>query len=99
MLKFAANLSMMFPELDVPDRFMAARKAGFTAVEFLRPYSIPIADVRQWIDDAGVELILINSPPGDPDAGERGLAALPGRQGDFRESLDLALEYAPSPVA
>jgi hydroxypyruvate isomerase len=94
MLKFAANLSMMFPELEPPARFQAARAAGFEAVEFLRPYGTPVADVRQWIDDAGVELILLNSPPGDADAGEKGLAALPGRQGDFRESLDMALEYA-----
>lgn len=94
MLKFAANVSMMFPELEPPARFQAARAAGFEAVEYLRPYGTPVAEVRQWIDDAGVELILLNSPPGDADAGEKGLAALPGRQGDFRESLDQALEYA-----
>jgi hydroxypyruvate isomerase len=92
MPRFAANLSLMFPERDVPDRFRAARDAGFTAVEFLRPYTYPIADVRRWLDDAGLELILINSPVGS--AGERGLAALPGREADFRAILDQALDYA-----
>jgi hydroxypyruvate isomerase len=94
MPRFAANLSMMFPELEESQRFQAARKAGFTAVEFLRPYNHPIAEVRQWLDDAGLEMILLNSPMGNPDAGERGLGALPGRQADFRASLEQALDYA-----
>lgn len=94
MPKFAANLSMMFSELEPPDRFRAAREVGFTAVEFLRPYSYPVADVRQWLGDAGLQMVLINAPMGDAEAGERGLAALPGRQSAFRESLELALEYA-----
>jgi hydroxypyruvate isomerase len=94
MPKFAANLSMMFPELEEPERFAAARDAGFTAVEFLRPYAHPIAEVRRWLDDAGLQLILLNSPAGDPARNDRGLAALPGREADFRASLDLTLEYA-----
>jgi hydroxypyruvate isomerase len=94
MPRFAANLSMMFPELEEPARFDAARKAGFTAVEFLRPYNHPVAEVRHWLDDAGLQLILINSPAGDPARGDRGLAALPGREADFRASLDQTLEYA-----
>jgi 2-dehydrotetronate isomerase len=94
MPRFAANLSMMFPEYEEPQRFEAARKAGFTACEFLRPYNHAIADVRRWLDDAGMELVLLNSPMGNQDAGERGLGALPGRQEDFRASLDQALDYA-----
>jgi hydroxypyruvate isomerase len=94
MLKFAANLSLMFPELEEPARFEAAAKAGFKAVEYLRPYAHPIADVRRWLDDAGLDLILINSPMGNPEAGERGLACLPGREADFRKSFDLTMEYA-----
>ena len=94
MPKFAANLSTMFPEFEVPARFAAARDVGFGAVEFLRPYTFPLASVRQWLDDSGLEMLLLNSPPGDSDAGEKGRAALPGREGEFRESLDLALEYA-----
>jgi hydroxypyruvate isomerase len=94
MPRFNANLSMMFPELEEPKRFEAARIAGFTAVEFLRPYNHPIADMRRWLDDAGLEMVLINSPMGNPEKGERGLGALPGRQADFRASLDQALDYA-----
>ncbi len=94
MPKFAANLSMMFPELEEPQRFAAARKAGFTAVEFLRPYAHPVAEVRRWLDDAGLEMILLNTPSGDASKGERGLGALPGREADFRTSFEKALEYA-----
>jgi hydroxypyruvate isomerase len=94
MPRFNANISMMFPELEEPARFEAAHKAGFTAVEFLRPYNHPIAEMRRWLDDAGLEMVLINSPMGNPEAGERGLGSLPGRQADFRASLEQALDYA-----
>jgi hydroxypyruvate isomerase len=94
MPRFNANISMMFPELEEPARFEAARKAGFTAVEFLRPYNHPVAAMRRWLDDAGLEMVLINSPMGNPEAGERGLGSLPGRQADFRASLEQALDYA-----
>ena len=94
MPRFAANLSTMFPELPLAERFRAARETGFRAVEVLRPYDHPVAEVKGWLDAAGLELILINTLPGDPDAGERGLAALPGREADFRAIFDQALEYA-----
>jgi hydroxypyruvate isomerase len=94
MPKFAANLSMMFPELEPPARFRVARDAGFTAVEYLRPYAHKLEEMRGWLADASLELVLINSPAGNAEAGERGLAALPGREADFRESFNLALEYA-----
>jgi len=94
MLRFAANLSMMFPELEPAERFAAARRAGFAAVEYLRPYEFPLADVKRWAKDAGVEMILLNSPLGNAAAGERGLGVLPGREADFREGLELTLDYA-----
>ena len=94
MPKFAANLSLMFPELEPAKRFQAARDAGFSAVEYLRPYEFPLDDVWRWKDDAGVELILLNSPLGNPQAGERGLGVLPDRRDAFREGLELTLEYA-----
>jgi hydroxypyruvate isomerase len=94
MPRFAANLTTMFPELPLAERFRAARDVGFTAVELLRPYDHPIADVKGWLDDAELELILINTLPGDPDTEERGLAALPGREADFRTIFDQALDYA-----
>ena len=62
---------MMFGELPVAERFAAARKAGFRAVEYLAPYADPIAEVRRWIEDAGVEMILLNTLPGDAEAGDR----------------------------
>jgi hydroxypyruvate isomerase len=94
MPKFAANLSMMFPELEPAERFAAARDAGFKAVEYLRPYEFPLADIKRWLTDAGLELILLNSPLGNVEAGDRGLGVLPGREADFREGLELTLEYA-----
>jgi len=94
MPKFAANLSTMFTELEPPARFQAAADVGFDTVEFLRPYAWPVAEVKQWLDDAGLRMILLNTSPGDPDKGERGLAALPGREAEFRETFDQALEYA-----
>jgi hydroxypyruvate isomerase len=94
MPKFAANLSMMFPELEASGRFQAARDAGFTAVEYLRPYEFALDDVKRWKEDAGLELILLNSPLGNPKAGERGLGVLPGREADFRDGLNLTMDYA-----
>jgi hydroxypyruvate isomerase len=94
MPRFAANVSLMFQELEVPQRFAAAGEAGFKAVEFLRPYAHPIRDVQGWLKDARLQLILINAPSGDPAADERGLAALPGRHHAFRESFERALDYA-----
>lgn len=94
MPKFAANVSMMFGELPVEERFAAARRAGFEAVEYLQPYADPVAEVRSWLDDADVAMILLNTVPGDAEAGERGLGAVPGREADFREHFEQALEYA-----
>jgi hydroxypyruvate isomerase len=94
MPKFAANLSLMFPELEPAERFGAARSCGFTAVEYLRPYEHPLDDVQHWVREAGVELILLNSPMGDATKGERGLGVLPGREADFRDGLELTLDYA-----
>ena len=94
MPRFAANLSMMFNELAFLDRFAAARKAGFEAVEFLFPYDYPAAELRRRLDDNGLTQALFNMPPGDWQAGERGIAALPGRQAAFRDGVKRALDYA-----
>ncbi len=94
MPRFAANLSMMFTEVPFPQRFAAAAHAGFTAVEFLFPYDHSPADVSQWLRDNSLESVLFNFWPGDWAAGERGLAALPRREAQFRESVARALEYA-----
>lgn len=94
MPKFAANLTMMFTEVPFPQRFAAAAKAGFSAVEFLFPYDYAPAEVAGWLRENHLENALFNLPPGDWAAGERGLAALPGREAEFRASVARALEYA-----
>jgi len=92
--KFAANLSMMFNEHDFPNRFAAAAKAGFDAVEFLFPYDYSPAEVAQWHKENNLKNVLFNLPPGDWAAGERGIAALPGREAEFRAGVAKAVEYA-----
>ena len=94
MPRFAANISMLFPELPFLDRFEAAAAAGFKGVEFLFPYEYPASEILKRIDACGLTLALFNLPPGDWAAGERGLAALPGREKDFASALELAIEYA-----
>lgn len=94
MPRFAANLSWLFTELDFPDRFQAAARAGFEAVEFLFPYDYTPETVARWQRDAGVQTVLFNLPPGIWQNGERGLAAQPGRELDFRVSVELALLHA-----
>ncbi|MEK9724704.1 MAG: TIM barrel protein, partial [Rhodospirillaceae bacterium] len=94
MLNFAANLTMMFNELPFRDRFGAAKTAGFSGVEFLFPYDDPAAEIASRLDDNGLTQALFNLPPGDWAAGDRGMAALPGREDAFRASIDLALAYA-----
>lgn len=94
MPKFAANLSMMFNEVPFLDRFAAAADCGFTAVEYLFPYDHPAELVAEHLQAAGLAQALFNMPPGDWAAGERGMAALPGREADFAAALDTAISYA-----
>ena len=94
MPRFAANLTMMFNETDFLDRFAAAAAAGFKAVEFLFPYEFEPEVIRAQLEAAGLTQALFNLPPGDWAAGERGLAALAGREAEFRQSVDTALRYA-----
>jgi hydroxypyruvate isomerase len=92
--RFAANLSMMFNEVAFLDRFAAARAAGFEGVEFLFPYDYPAADLRTRLSEEGLTQVLFNMPPGDWANGDRGMASVPGRQVEFRESVKKALDYA-----
>jgi hydroxypyruvate isomerase len=94
MPRFAANLSMMYTEVPFLERFAAAARDGFTAVEFLFPYAHPPEEVAARLRDAGLELVLFNFPAGDWDGGERGLASLPGREADFASAIKEALRYA-----
>ena len=86
-LKFAANLSMLYPDRPFLDRFAAARAAGFTAVEFLFPYEFGQQAIRQRLDEHGLQVVLFNIFPGDLAAGERGFLSHPGRQADYRRTL------------
>lgn len=94
MPRFAANLSMLYPEHDFLDRFGAAARDGFKAVEFLFPYAYEPAVLAQRLADHGLQQVLFNAPPGDWDAGERGVACLPGREDEFRRAFEQALLYA-----
>jgi hydroxypyruvate isomerase len=94
MPKFAANLSMLYPELAFLDRFEAAAQDGFKAVEYLFPYAFEPAEIAARLTAHGLQQVLFNAPPGDWDAGERGLACRPGREAEFRTGFALALDYA-----
>jgi len=94
MPRLAANLSFLFTEHAFLDRFAAAAAAGFRGVEFLFPYDHAPEALARALDDAGLEAVLFNLAPGDWQAGERGLAALPGREADFEEALAQAVDYA-----
>jgi hydroxypyruvate isomerase len=94
MPKFSANLSMMFQEAPFLDRFGAAAKAGFKAVEFMFPYEYAATDLRRVLSDNGLALVLINMPAGNFAAGERGFAVDPARREEFRDAVSLAVKYA-----
>jgi hydroxypyruvate isomerase len=96
MPKFAANLTMLFTEVPFLERFEKAHKAGFKAVEYLFPYSFEPQELAGKLKQFEFEQALFNMPPGDWDAGERGFAAIPGREDEFRASVEIALVYAKS---
>jgi len=94
MPQFAANLSMLYNDVDFLDRFAAAAGDGFKAVEYLFPYAFPAQELAVCLKSNGLQQVLFNAPPGDWDAGERGIACLPGREAEFREGIGQALAYA-----
>ena len=91
MPNFAANLSMLFTEHYFLDRFNAAAACGFKGVEFLFPYEWPANEIRSALTENNLKQALFNMPPGDWNAGYRGLGAIPGRESEFFSSLNLAL--------
>ncbi|MFA5704436.1 MAG: 2-oxo-tetronate isomerase [Advenella sp.] len=94
MLKFAANLSMMYTEVPFLERFALAANDQFKGVEFLFPYAYSAAEIARQLSYNGLEQVLFNAVPGNWDAGERGLACLPGRQAECLAGVEKALEYA-----
>lgn len=94
MPRFAANLTLMFPERHFLARFGAAAAAGFTGVEYLLPYAHDAHDIAAELARHGLTQALFNAPAGNWAAGERGIAALPERRAEFRDSIETALRYA-----
>jgi len=94
MPKFAANLSMLYGEHNFLDRFAAAAKDGFQGVEYLFPYAFEKEVLAEALKVNGLTQALHNMPPGDWDAGERGVACLPDRVGEFQDGVGKAIDYA-----
>src|SRR4051812_10289835 len=103
MPRFAANLSMMYVELPFLERFEAAARDGFTAVEFLFPYAWDAHELAARLKGHGLRQVLFNAPPGGTDtasiakavaAMDRGMASVPGREAEFRAAVAMALHYA-----
>jgi hydroxypyruvate isomerase len=94
MLRFSANLSTMFREVDLLDRPAAACKAGFKCVEMQFPYDHDVADLSSRLGEHGLSVSVLNIPCGDFVGGGEGNSAIPGRTGDFRAAVELAKRYA-----
>lgn len=94
MPNLSANLTWLFTEVPLRERFAAAAKHGFRAVEILWPYELGAAEIAAQLRAHGLELALINLPPGNVAEGERGFAARPGDEARFDAALETALGYA-----
>ena len=94
MLRFSANLSMLFGEYDFLSRFEKAAQCGFRGVEFMFPYDYDIEELKQVLASNKLEHTLHNLPAGDWAAGERGIACIPGREEEFRDGVAAAIRYA-----
>jgi hydroxypyruvate isomerase len=94
MPKFAANLTMLYNEVEFLDRLGAAARAGFKGVEYLFPYPYPKEQLAETLERQRLVQVLHNLPAGDWAAGERGIAVLPERVGEFQDGVGKAIEYA-----
>ncbi|MFC3231242.1 hydroxypyruvate isomerase family protein [Marinibaculum pumilum] len=94
MPRLAANLSFLFPDAPFLERVDRAAAAGFRGVESMYPEDVAPAALTARLADSGMQWVLLNTPAGDFAAGERGLAALPGQEGRFREAMRAALDLA-----
>jgi hydroxypyruvate isomerase len=94
MLRFSANLGMLFGEVPLLERFALAARAGFEGVEYPFPYDHPISELRERLAEHDLTQVLLNLPPGDWAGGERGIACHPDRQNEFREGVAQGIEYA-----
>ena len=94
MIRFTANLTMLFNEVGFLERFNLAARAGFKGVEFKDPFAYSRADVVAALRDSGLEAILFNMPAGNWAGGERGIGCLPGREKELRDGVTTTIEYA-----
>jgi hydroxypyruvate isomerase len=94
MPRFAANLSMLFADAPLLERFERAARAGFTAVELAFPYAYAVKDLMQRLQASGLTLVMHYLPSGNWDAGERGIACLPDRVREFRDGVAQGITYA-----
>ena len=94
MPKLAANLTMLFGEMEFLDRFEAAAQAGFRGVEFLFPYAYDAGELQRRLRDHSLAMVLHNLPAGDWAAGERGIGCLPDRVDEFKQGVEQAITYA-----
>lgn len=94
MPRFAANITLLYPDVPLLERIGAAARDGFAAVEVQQPYAVDAAEFRRALADARCEAVLINAPVGEFAGGERGIAALPGREREFDAAAAQALDYA-----
>jgi hydroxypyruvate isomerase len=93
-MKFSANLGFLWNDLPLPDAIRAARAAGFDAVECHWPYDVPASDVAEALSETGLKMLGLNTRRGNVSAGDNGLAAITGREGEARAAIDEALSYA-----
>ena len=94
MTQFSANLGFLWSDRSLVEAIHAAHAAGFDAVECHWPYDHDPADVKAALDDTGLAMLGLNTRRGDVAAGDNGLAALPGREGEARVAIDDAIIYA-----
>ncbi len=94
MPKFSANLTMLFNEVEFLDRFEQAKRAGFKGVEYMFPYGWGKEELKERLSRHGLVQVLHNLPAGNWQAGERGIACLPDREGEFQDGVGTAIEYA-----
>ena len=94
MPKLAANLTMLYNEVDFLDRFEAAAKSGFAGVEYLFPYAYPKEQLAERLAKHKLTQVLHNLPAGDWAAGERGIACHPNRVSEFQDGVGKAIDYA-----
>jgi hydroxypyruvate isomerase len=94
MTRLAANLTMLYNEVDFLDRFDAAAKSGFAGVEYLFPYPYPKEQLAERLQKHGLVQVLHNLPAGDWAGGERGIACHPDRIGEFQDGVEKAIDYA-----